>query len=40
MQEYKIEAENVYDMNEKNFLMSITRRSKRVFFQAVLGTKV
>jgi hypothetical protein len=31
MREYKVEAENVYNMNEKGFLMGITGRSKRVF---------
>ena len=31
MREYKIEEENVYNMDEKGFLMGITGRSKRVF---------
>jgi uncharacterized protein (DUF849 family) len=31
MQEYKVEEENVYNMDEKGFLMGITRRSKRAF---------
>jgi hypothetical protein len=31
MREYKVEEENVYNMDEKGFLMGITRRSKRVF---------
>jgi hypothetical protein len=31
MQEYKVEAENVYNMNEKGFMIGIFRRSKRVF---------
>jgi hypothetical protein len=31
MREYKVKEENVYNMDEKGFLMSITRHSKRVF---------
>jgi hypothetical protein len=31
MREYKVEEENVYNMDEKGFLMGITGRSKRVF---------
>jgi hypothetical protein len=31
LREYEVEAENVYNMDEKGFLMGITGRSKRVF---------
>jgi hypothetical protein len=31
MQEYEVEAENVYNMDEKDFMIGIFRRSKRVF---------
>jgi hypothetical protein len=31
MREYKVEEENVYNIDEKGFLIGITRRSKRVF---------
>jgi hypothetical protein len=31
IQEYKVEPENIYNMDEKGFLMGITGRSKRVF---------
>jgi hypothetical protein len=31
MRKYKVEEENVYNMDEKGFLMGITGRSKRVF---------
>jgi hypothetical protein len=31
MQEYEVEAKNVYNMNEKGFMISTIRCSKRVF---------
>jgi hypothetical protein len=31
MQEYEVEAENVYNMNEKDFMLGTIGRSKRVF---------
>jgi hypothetical protein len=34
MRQYDVEAENVYNMNEKGFFVSITGRSKRVFSKA------
>jgi hypothetical protein len=35
MQQYNIEAKNVYNMNEKGFLIGTTVGSKRVFSKAI-----
>ncbi len=35
MLEYEVEPENVYNMDEKGFLLGITGRSKRVFSKAL-----
>jgi hypothetical protein len=35
MQQYDVEPENTYDMDEKGFLVGTTSRSKRVFSKAL-----
>jgi hypothetical protein len=39
MLEYEVEPENVYNMDEKGFLIGITGRSKRVFSKALWARK-
>jgi hypothetical protein len=39
MRQYNIDAENVYNMNEKSFFVGITGRSKRVFSKAAWQRK-
>jgi hypothetical protein len=39
MQQYDVEPENTYDMDEKGFLVGTTSRSKRVFSKALFGEK-
>jgi hypothetical protein len=31
MEEYQVEPQNIYNMDEKGFLIGITGRSKRIF---------
>jgi hypothetical protein len=35
MQQYNVDAENIYNMDEKGFLIGTTARSKRVFSKAI-----
>ena len=35
MQEYGVEADDIYNMDEKGFFVGITNRSKRVFTKTV-----
>ncbi|KAK1915855.1 hypothetical protein P3342_003670 [Pyrenophora teres f. teres] len=39
MQQYEVAAENVYNMDEKGFMMGIIARSKRVFTRAIWEQK-
>jgi hypothetical protein len=39
MQQYDVEPENTYDMNEKGFLVGTTSRSKRVFSKVLWKRK-
>jgi hypothetical protein len=39
MRQYDVEAENVYNMDEKGFFVGITSRSKRVFSMAACQYK-
>ncbi|KAK1918706.1 hypothetical protein P3342_001755 [Pyrenophora teres f. teres] len=39
MQQYEVAAENVYNMDEKGFMIGITARSKRVFTRAIWEQK-
>jgi hypothetical protein len=40
MQEYGVNAENTYNMDEKGFYVSVAKRGKRIFSKASLGPKV
>jgi hypothetical protein len=39
MRQYDVKAENVYNIDEKGFLVGITSRSKRVFSKAAWQRK-
>jgi hypothetical protein len=39
MQEYEVEAGNVYNMDEKGFMLSTIGCSKRIFFRQSWGAK-
>ena len=40
MQEYGVDAENTYNMDEKGFHVGVAKRGKRIFSKASLGPKV